>query len=285
MILSSHVVAATVMMTHQLVSLFLQVRGKGQEIHKSDSFIYLKQQQDIYKCWGTIQIQFEVSSQFLRSFMMDSVLIECCILSFQCIVRFFQIKYSIITKRWSKKLYFCNRPNNSKENSNRWIERSFSLALALSMWRPDFFSSTCGTRMWYTTTVYTPQPGRSHSQYIRFQSWQSWWGYLCQPAPAVWCPVGQPAHFPTLWPDPCCTIVKQRLKCYNFPPQMHHFVKYLSAFHTRETYHSSIEEWVDVECSFQLQSMVQTVVFITLPITQRTESNTYSTVNIHPSII
>lgn len=41
---SSCTVAGTVMMTHQLVGLSLQVSGEGQQIHKCDSFIYLKQQ-------------------------------------------------------------------------------------------------------------------------------------------------------------------------------------------------------------------------------------------------
>lgn len=42
--LKFNTVAGTVMMSHQLVGLSLQVGGERQEIHESDSFIYLKHQ-------------------------------------------------------------------------------------------------------------------------------------------------------------------------------------------------------------------------------------------------
>lgn len=60
-----------------------------------------------------------------------------------------------------------------------------------------------------------PPSGTSHSRSVQFQSWRSWWGCLCRPAPAVWCPVGPPARSQTLWTNPCCTVDK-RNRQYKF---------------------------------------------------------------------
>lgn len=65
--------------------------------------------------------------------------------------------------------------------------------------------------------THTPQPDKQDNQYLRLRSWRSWWGCLCRPAPAAPHPSDPPARRQTLWPDLCCTVVKQNVINHTVP--------------------------------------------------------------------